>query len=205
MSAPQCPTLDLLARRESQLAAVVPSWESDLRPGAARGQPDDRCSATTGESRCARSGTPSRGARGGSGRIGTAAAGASRVGWDASCPPTAGGPTRCRRWSPSPRWCSTRRSPGRARPHPRPGAGAGSAENRRGGHGDHRCAAPRSDPVRRQPAHRDAAQRRSVHRSGRQVMAHRPGRHAADRPGHRQGLQIHRRGRKRHGPHRVRW
>src|ERR1700734_2164127 len=30
----------LRARRESQLAAVVPSWESDLRPRPARGQPD---------------------------------------------------------------------------------------------------------------------------------------------------------------------
>ena len=54
-------------------------------------------------------------------------------------------------------------------------SGAGSTEDRRGGHGDHRRPAARPDPVRRQPADRDAAQRRAVHRRGRQVVARRPG------------------------------
>ena len=50
-------------------------------------------------------------------------------------------------------------------------ARAGPADNRRGGHGDHRRPAARSDAVRRQPADRDAARRRPVHRS----RATRPG------------------------------
>ena len=45
------------------------------------------------------------------------------------------------------------------------GSGARPAENRCGGHGDHRRAARGSYPIRCQSAHRDAAERWAVHRS----------------------------------------
>ncbi len=208
MSAPQCPIRRYpRARRESQLAtavALVPSLGSDLRPGAARGQPGAGAPRRLARTAARAAGPSCVGRRAGpveSGQqplaqaelAGTLCVHLRLAGLRAA---GAGGRHRGGALPDRHRDQHARTGFRRARP--------GSAENRRGGHVDHRRAAARSDPVRRQPAHRAAAQRRSVHRSA----ATRPGTssrgHTADRPGHRQSLQIHRRGRKRHGSHRVR-
>src|SRR6202042_313382 len=137
----------LRARRDSQLAAVVPSSESDLRPRPARGQPDTGSSRRLARTAARPTGPAGVGWR----RAGpiepghqpfpeTELAGTFRVDLRLARVRAAG--TGCRhRGGALPDRHRYQRVRARVR-----AADSGSAENRRGGYGDHRCPAPRSDP-----------------------------------------------------------
>ena len=182
--------LGAVARRNCKRRGLCHSGSVTYDPGRRAGRRTTvargnvvayRCCATSGGSRCAHSATRCRRTGRPRSNRDDAAGGASRPGSVASCRRTAGAPMRCRCSSCSPRWWCTRPSPGPARPNPAEAAGpdAGPADHRRRQHRHHRRAAEGADSVRRQPADRDPARRRAVHRGGRQDLAHRAGRDAA--------------------------
>ena len=205
----------LQARRECQLAAIVPSLETvTYEPESARGRPDTGPPRRLARNPCARSGSP---LRGGAGRVRSNRDNSrwrkqswlgrfvSTYGWRAYALPA--------QLRPSPRGkCGSlpdRDRDGRIALLPGPGAGDPRRENRGGGAGDPSMLRPRSltqfdaaaCPPRMLPNGGSIRPKRATSSSAASSRAAR--RRSARAPS--KVLQMRRRGRKRHGSHRVRW